>query len=98
MPRYDGSLRDLMHEGSPERVLPLFSQILDGVEAAHLQRVVHRDLKPENILYDRGNGRLAIADFGIAHFSEELVATLLLRSSAPKVRTLGNRPISTPWA
>ena len=34
------------------RVLPIFSQILDGVEAAHLQKVIHRDLKPESILFD----------------------------------------------
>jgi serine/threonine protein kinase len=94
MPRYDGSLRDVMQESpSPERVLPLFSQILDGVEAAHLQQVVHRDLKPENILYDRGSGRLAIADFGIAQFSEELVATLV--ETAPSQR-LANFQYAAP--
>jgi serine/threonine protein kinase len=37
MQRYGGSLRDVMQAGlAPDRVLPLFSQILDGVEAATL--------------------------------------------------------------
>ncbi len=41
MPRYPFNLRNLMQAGiSPELVLPLFSQILNGVEAAHLQGVV----------------------------------------------------------
>lgn len=47
----------------PDRVLPIFSQILDGVEAAHLQKVIHRDLKPENILFDDKSEMLVIADF-----------------------------------
>jgi|ERR1019366_1787460 serine/threonine protein kinase len=100
MPRYDGSLRDVMREtSSPEQILSRFSQILDGVEALHLQQVVHRDLKPENILYDRGKSRLAIADFGIAQFSEDLVATLVetgptqrlanFQYAAPEQRTPG---------
>ena len=53
MPLYSGSLRDLMKSViEPEKVLPLFAQILDGIEAAHLQSIIHRDLKPENILFD----------------------------------------------
>jgi serine/threonine protein kinase len=72
MRRYDGSLRSLMRSGvQSSDVLRLFSQVLDGVEAAHLQSVIHRDLKPENILWDRQSQLLAIADFGIASFTEE---------------------------
>jgi serine/threonine protein kinase len=94
MQRYGGSLRDVMQAGlAPDRVLPLFSQILDGVEAAHLQQVVHRDLKPENILYDRGSDRLAIADFGIAQFSEDLIVTLV--ETAPSQR-LANFQYAAP--
>lgn len=78
MHRYDENLRHLIQAGiAPERVLSLYSQILDGVEAAHLQGVVHRDLKPENILHDKTNTRLAIADFGIASFTEDIIATLV---------------------
>ncbi len=72
MPLYDGSLRTLLAAGIPaEKVLYYFSQLLEGVEAAHLQKVVHRDLKPENVLYDESQDRLLVADFGIAHFEVE---------------------------
>jgi serine/threonine protein kinase len=40
-----------------------------------LQGVVHRDLKPENILYESVTQLPAIADFGIASFTEELLVT-----------------------
>ncbi len=71
MPMYDCTLRTLINEGiEHDRILPLFDQVLSGVEAAHLKDVFHRDLKPENILYERGSRRLVVADFGIAHFEE----------------------------
>jgi serine/threonine protein kinase len=78
MRRYDGSLRDLLRTGiAPDAVLPLFGQILDGVEAAHLLGAVHRDLKPENVLYS-GQARVpAIADFGIASFTSDILATII---------------------
>jgi serine/threonine protein kinase len=75
MPRYGMTLRHVMLQGlSPDRVLPVFSQILDGVEAAHLLRVIHRDLKPENVLADAAN-HFAVADFGVSHFEEEDLLT-----------------------
>jgi serine/threonine protein kinase len=60
---------------APASVLAYFAQILDGVEAAHLQGVWHRDLKPENILFSAGENLLVVADFGIAHFEEEDLLT-----------------------
>ena len=59
----------------PEKVLPYFAQLLDGVEAAHLQGIIHRDLKPENVLYDAVGDKLIIGDFGIAHFEEDELYT-----------------------
>ncbi len=94
MRRSQSSLRKLMDERiSSAAVLPLFSHILDGVEAAHLKGVVHRDLKPENILYDGDSGTLAIADFGIARFTEDIVATLV--KTDPKQR-LANFQYAAP--
>jgi serine/threonine protein kinase len=101
MHRYDGNLRDLMKRGVPPgNVLSLFAQILDGVEAAHLQGVVHRDLKPENILWGADTNTLAVADFGIASFTEGLVVTNIetrptqrlanFQYAAPEQRTAGN--------
>jgi hypothetical protein len=75
MPLYPATLRMVMQNGIPaDQVLPIFSRILDGVEAAHLSRVIHRDLKPENVLVDERNN-CVVADFGIAHFEEEELFT-----------------------
>ncbi len=77
MPLHETNLRKVLQLGLPiEKKLTLFSQILDGVEAAHLLGVVHRDLKPENILCDSTGDRAVVADFGIAHFPEEIAITL----------------------
>jgi serine/threonine protein kinase len=76
MRRYEANLRELIKAGiDPEQVMSLFSQILDGVEAAHLQGVHHRDLKPENILHSREANTVAVADFGTAHFTDDLIVT-----------------------
>lgn len=76
MQLYDSSLRELLKKGiKPDQVLPLFSQLLNGVEVSHLNKVVHRDLKPENFLYSTPENRIVVADFGIARFQEENLYT-----------------------
>jgi len=76
MPLYGCTLRTLIGDGiEHDRVLPLFDQVLSGVQAAHLKGVFHRDLKPENILCNRAAGQLIVADFGIAHFEEDELLT-----------------------
>lgn len=85
MPLFSGTLRRLITSGIPkEKVLPYFGQILDGVEAAHMLGVWHRDLKPENILFDSRLDTLVIADFGIAHFAENQLQTIVV--TAPHAR------------
>ncbi|MBS2025081.1 MAG: serine/threonine protein kinase [Deltaproteobacteria bacterium] len=75
MPRYGGSLRTLMESVLPaEKLLSMWRQILDGVEAAHLLGAIHRDLKPENVLVD-ASGAMLVADFGIASFVQERMET-----------------------
>jgi serine/threonine protein kinase len=104
MPLFSGTLRDMMSKGiAPPSVLAYFAQILDGVEAAHLQGVWHRDLKPENILFSASENLLVIADFGIAHFEEEELLTAVETKnnerlanflySAPEQR-VRNRPVT----
>lgn len=50
---------------TPEQALALVPPICDALQYAHEHGVVHRDIKPENLLLDK-EGRLKIADFGIA--------------------------------
>ena len=66
-----------MAEGvAANKVLPIITQILSGLRFAHEKGVWHRDIKPENILID-GRGNAVIADFGIAHFSSDNLATIV---------------------
>jgi eukaryotic-like serine/threonine-protein kinase len=78
MPYYGSTLRDLIKKQLPvgER-LPLFVQVLDSVEAAHLLGVCHRDIKPENVLYDSATKQIVLADFGIARFTEDELLTIV---------------------
>jgi serine/threonine protein kinase len=86
MPLYPESLRDLLSQGiAPERVLPYFGQILDGVEAGHLHRIWHLDLKPENLLHNAAHQHLVVADFGMAHLAEEDLLTAAESKNSEKL-------------
>jgi serine/threonine protein kinase len=99
MPLFESTLRAYMQSGIEQGdILRVFNDILDGVEAAHLQGIIHRDLKPENLLVTKDK-RVVVADFGIAHFREEDLLTAVetraadklanYRYSAPEQRTPG---------
>ena len=99
MKRYTGTLRTHIGRLEPSEAIRAFSQMLDGVEAAHLLGVWHRDLKPENVLWNEAERALVVADFGIAHFEEEEIYTAVetkvaarmanFQYSAPEQRARG---------
>jgi serine/threonine protein kinase len=69
------NLRQAMQAGrfTPEQALAVVPPVCEALQYAHDRGIVHRDIKPENLLLDR-EGRLKIADFGIAkilHQDEE---------------------------
>lgn len=68
MPRYRGTLRDIIEkENDIWQLLQICIQLCEGVAYIHGKQIIHRDLKPENVLFG-DNDELVIADFGIAHF------------------------------
>ena len=56
-------------------VVSIMTQLLDALAYAHEQGVIHRDIKPANIII-MGNGKLKVADFGIAHLDSSKLTHL----------------------
>lgn len=72
-----GSLRDVLDSGpllSPSQALMVGLEAAKALDYAHRRRLVHRDIKPANLLFD-DEGRLCIADFGLARALAEAAWT-----------------------
>jgi hypothetical protein len=54
-----------------DKALDIARQVCAGLAAAHEKGVLHRDLKPANVMLD-GQGKVRIADFGLAGIAESL--------------------------
>lgn len=78
-----GSLQDALRRAPLPvgEVVTYGSQMADALDYAHQRSVVHRDVKPANMLV-HSNGRLMLADFGLAK----------ILSSAPRPSTPRNHP------
>ena len=87
-----GSLRDLLDRGTrltPEQAAHVGLQAARGLEYAHRRGLVHRDVKPANLLFD-DEGRLCIADFGLARALAEAAWT------EPEGAVLGTARYASP--
>jgi serine/threonine protein kinase len=68
-----GSLRPLIGQLTFPQIAGVLEGVLAGLTHAEEHGVVHRDLKPENLLVT-ADGRIKIADFGIAKAVNRLAA------------------------
>src|SRR6266511_475033 len=59
----------------PVRVAEIGLAVLDGLRTAHAAGVLHRDVKPSNVLMGT-DGRVMLADFGVARFEGDTRLTL----------------------
>ena len=72
-----GSLRDLLDAGrrlTQSQALMIGIETARALDYAHRRGLVHRDIKPANLLFD-DEGRLCIADFGLARALAEATYT-----------------------
>ena len=68
-----GTLADGLRTNEPlawEQAVEYLLQVTHGLRHAHERGIIHRDIKPANLLLD-GEGRVKIADFGLAKPIEE---------------------------
>lgn len=78
MPLYAETLRDKMRAKiKPEDAVTIFIGLIEGLSYAHKLGTIHRDIKPENIMFKSGSIEPIICDFGIAHFAEDELLTII---------------------
>uniref|UniRef100_A0A8C1KBP6 TBC domain-containing protein kinase-like protein n=1 Tax=Cyprinus carpio TaxID=7962 RepID=A0A8C1KBP6_CYPCA len=69
---YEKSLKDLLKQGkavSPEKVLQVAYEVLEGLEFMNKHGMVHRALSPNNVLLDC-EGKVKLAKFGLYHMTD----------------------------
>jgi serine/threonine protein kinase len=81
-----GSLRPYVGGMSPAQIGGVLRDLLAGLGAAEKHHIVHRDLKPENLMVT-SEGRVKIADFGIAKATNELKTGAYMTSTGVAVGT-----------
>jgi serine/threonine-protein kinase len=70
----------------PARAVQIAAQVADALDYAHGQGIVHRDVKPANVLI-ADDGRVKVADFGIAKAVSAALGSSAFGSSADLTQT-----------
>jgi hypothetical protein len=81
-----GSVRPHVGNMSLAQIGGVLRDVLAGLGAAERRNIVHRDLKPENLMVT-SEGRIKIADFGIAKATNKLQTSAFLTATGIAVGT-----------
>ena len=65
-----------------KQIVRIMCEILDALDHAHRNKVVHRDIKPANIMIT-DDGRVKVADFGVAKIESALMTQVGTRVGTP---------------
>jgi serine/threonine-protein kinase len=88
-----GSLADRLQRGalSVGEAVRIAIDLCEALTYAHDKGVVHCDIKPANVLFDE-DGEVRLADFGIAHVSEQMMTRQLFTATGVAMGTVQYMP------
>jgi len=77
-----------------QEIVAMYTAAGEGLAAAHRGGIIHRDFKPDNVLVG-DDGRVRVADFGLAFAAEPEADALSGAADAEDTRRSGRRPALT---